>query len=99
MAFEGWPVEAIEFFDRLEGDNTKVFWTEHKQVYEECVKAPMVELLAELERRYGAGKVFRPYRDVRFSKDKTSHSLDKAMLTDFYLHFDHTRATAQSNNQ
>ncbi len=34
MAFKGWPVEAIEFFERLEDDNTKAFWTEQKHVYE-----------------------------------------------------------------
>ena len=74
MAFEGWPVEAIEFYERLEDDNTKAFWTEHKDVYEQSVKAPMEALLAELEPRFGAGKVFRPYRDVRFSKEKTPYN-------------------------
>ena len=78
MAFEGWPVEAIEFYERLEDDNTKVFWTEHKDVYEQCVKAPMEALLAELRPRYGAGKIFRPYRDVRFSKDKTPYKTNIA---------------------
>ena len=73
MTFSGWPVEAIEFFERLEDDNTKVFWTEHKAVYDESVRAPMEELLAELRRRCGEGKIFRPYRDVRFSKDKTPY--------------------------
>ena len=78
MTFEGWPVEAIEFFERLEDDNTKTFWTEHKAVYEQCVKAPMVALLAELENRFGEGKVFRPYRDVRFSKDKSPYKTNIA---------------------
>ena len=78
MAFQGWPVEAIEFFERLEDDNTKTFWTEQKAVYEQSVKAPMVALLAELENRYGEGKVFRPYRDVRFSKDKSPYKTNIA---------------------
>lgn len=78
MAFEGWPVEAIEFFEQLEGDNTKAFWTDNKHIYEECVKAPMLELLAELEPRGGAGKVFRPNRDVRFSKDKSPYKTNIA---------------------
>jgi len=78
MGFDGWPVEAIEFFERLEDDNTKVFWTEHKPVYEESVKAPMEELLADLRRRFGEGKIFRPYRDVRFSKDKTPYKTNIA---------------------
>lgn len=82
MAFEGWPVEAIEFFEQLEDDNTKAFWTEHKHVYEECVKAPMVALVGELEKRCGPGKVFRPYRDVRFSKDKTPYKTNIAATMD-----------------
>ena len=48
MAFHGWPVEAVEFYEGLEADNTKTYWQEHKSVYERCVKAPMDELLAEL---------------------------------------------------
>ena len=78
MGFDGWPVEAIEFFERLEDDNTKTFWTEHKHVYEESVRAPMAALLAELEPRCGEGKIFRPYRDVRFSKDKTPYKTNIA---------------------
>ena len=78
MTFSGWPVEAIEFFERLEDDNTKVFWTEHKAVYDESVRAPMEELLAALRTRGGEGKIFRPYRDVRFSRDKTPYKTNIA---------------------
>ena len=78
MTFAGWPVEAIEFFEDLEADNTKAFWTEHKQVYDDAVKAPMEALLSELEGRYGEGKIFRPHRDVRFSKDKTPYKTNIA---------------------
>jgi uncharacterized protein (TIGR02453 family) len=73
MAFRGWPAEAIEFFEGLEADNTKAYWQDHKPVYEKQVRAPMDELLAELEPEFGQGKVFRPYRDVRFSKDKSPY--------------------------
>jgi uncharacterized protein (TIGR02453 family) len=73
MAFRGWPAEAIEFYEGLEADNTRAYWTDHKQEYEELVKAPMLELLAELEADFGAGKIFRPYRDVRFSRDKSPY--------------------------
>jgi uncharacterized protein (TIGR02453 family) len=78
MAFKGWPVEAVEFYEGLEADNTKTYWQEHKSVYERCVKGPMEELLAELADDYGAGRVFRPYRDVRFSQDKTPYKLNCA---------------------
>ncbi len=73
MAFRGWPIEAVEFYEGLEADNSKVFWQEHKTVYERQVKAPMEELLTELADEFGEGKLFRPYRDVRFSADKTPY--------------------------
>ena len=71
MAFTGWPAEALEFYEGLEADNTKTYWNEHKSDWEQHVKAPMQALLDELAPQYGEGKIFRPYRDVRFSKDKS----------------------------
>ena len=38
----------------------------------------MEELLAELADEFGAGKIFRPYRDVRFSADKTPYKTNCA---------------------
>jgi uncharacterized protein (TIGR02453 family) len=78
MTFKGWPVEAVEFYEGLEADNTKTYWHGHKQVYEQDVKAPMEALLAELEADFGAARVFRPNRDTRFSKDKTPYKLNCA---------------------
>lgn len=73
MAFRGWPIEAVEFYDGLLADNSRVYWQDHKHVYEECVLAPMAALLEDLEPEFGEGKVFRPYRDTRFSKDKSPY--------------------------
>ena len=73
MSFRGWPAEAIEFYEGLEADNSKTYWTENKSVYERFVLQPMTELLAELTPEFGASKLFRPYRDVRFSADKTPY--------------------------
>ena len=73
MTFTGFPKEALDFYDDLELDNTKSYWTAHKDVYETCVKAPMIELTGALEEEFGPAKVFRPYRDVRFAKDKTPY--------------------------
>jgi uncharacterized protein (TIGR02453 family) len=72
-AFEGFPVAALDFYDDLEMDNTKSFWTAHKEVYDAAVKRPMDALVAALEPEFGKAKVFRPYRDVRFAKDKTPY--------------------------
>ena len=46
----------------------------------------MQALLADLEDEFGPGKVFRPYRDVRFSADKTPYKLTcAAHLTGGYV--------------
>lgn len=73
MTFEGFPVAALDFYDDLEMDNTKSFWTAHKDVYEAAVKRPMDALVTALEPEFGKAKVFRPHRDVRFAKDKTPY--------------------------
>jgi uncharacterized protein (TIGR02453 family) len=73
MAFRGWPVEAVEFYEGLLADNSKAYWQENTDVYERDVRAPMDELVAELAPEFGEGRVFRPYRDVRFSRDKSPY--------------------------
>lgn len=71
--FSGFPEQALVFYEGLQADNTKAYWSDHKATYDACVKAPMEALLAELEPEFGPAKFFRPYRDVRFSKDKTPY--------------------------
>lgn len=76
-AFTGFPVAALDFYDDLEVDNTKGFWEKHKAVYNDAVKAPMTALCQALVPEFApdgqSSKVFRPYRDVRFAKDKTPY--------------------------
>ncbi|GAA1926835.1 DUF2461 domain-containing protein [Nocardioides marmoribigeumensis] len=71
--FTGFPVAALDFYDDLEVDNTKSFWEAHRTTYDEAVRVPMAALCAALEPEFGEAKVFRPYRDVRFAKDKTPY--------------------------
>jgi uncharacterized protein (TIGR02453 family) len=86
MAFKGWPVEALEFFEELEEDNSKSHWQRNKNVYDTIVRAPMEELLAELGSEWGETRIFRPYRDVRFTKDKSPYKTAiGAMLGDGYV--------------
>lgn len=73
MAFSGWTAAALSFYEGLEADNSKAYWTAHKADYQALVLRPMEELLDELGAEFGAGKVFRPYRDIRFSSDKTPY--------------------------
>jgi uncharacterized protein (TIGR02453 family) len=73
MAFGGWPAEALAFYAGLEDDNSKEYWTSRKAAYQEKVLRPMEELLEELAPQFGEPKIFRPYRDIRFSRDKTPY--------------------------
>lgn len=71
---EGMPL----FFEGLEADNSKAYWNDHRALYEEQVRAPMLALLAALEPEFGSTKMFRPYRDVRFSREKTPYKTHAA---------------------
>jgi uncharacterized protein (TIGR02453 family) len=73
VSFTGFPDEGLVFYEGLEADNSKTFWTAHKAQYDSYVRAPMLTLLEELGAEFGTAKVFRPYRDVRFSHDKTPY--------------------------
>jgi uncharacterized protein (TIGR02453 family) len=72
-SFSGFTEHALDFYDDLEMDNTRSFWEAHKHVYDEHVRAPMTALATALAQEFGAAKVFRPDRDVRFAKDKTPY--------------------------
>lgn len=77
MTFTGFGEYAVEFFDGLLADNSKAYWQDNQQTYLRDVRGPMEALLAELEPEFapgfGTGKVFRPYRDVRFARDKSPY--------------------------
>src|SRR3954463_12174393 len=79
--FAGFSVAALDFYDDLEVDNTKSYWEKHKATYDEAVKAPMVALVSALAPEFALDrqsyKVFRPYRDVRFAKDKTPYKTNQ----------------------
>jgi uncharacterized protein (TIGR02453 family) len=78
--FVGMPDEGLAFLEDLEERNTKDFFDANKAVFTERVQAPfaaLVEAAAARLRRsvpgIGQPKVFRIYRDLRFSKDKTPY--------------------------
>jgi uncharacterized protein (TIGR02453 family) len=78
--FAGFPEQALDFYEGLEADNTKAYWTEHRPTYERCVRAPLLALCAVLEPEFGPAKLFRPYRDVRFSADKSPYKTAQGAL-------------------
>lgn len=79
MAFAGFGPDVAAFYAALEDRNTREWWTEHRAVYDEQVAGPVRELAVELAAEFGPVKVFRPYRDVRFSADKTPYKTEAGM--------------------
>lgn len=78
--FETLVPDARAFLGELAKNNTRTWFNEHKAQYETDLKAPALALLdvvaADLEKQTGTPmttKLFRPHRDVRFSKDKTPY--------------------------
>jgi len=78
--FTGFPEAALDFYEDLETDNSRSFWTAHLDVYEASVRTPMKELADALAPQFGDAKVFRPHRDVRFSKDKSPYKTYQDMF-------------------
>jgi uncharacterized protein (TIGR02453 family) len=70
-AFAGLPEEGFAFYAALATNNTREWWHAHKGEYEATVREPLTALVDALADEFGEAKVFRPYRNTRFSKDKT----------------------------
>ncbi|MEU7830874.1 MULTISPECIES: DUF2461 domain-containing protein [unclassified Nonomuraea] len=82
MGFTGFPDEAFVFYEGLEADNSKTYFTRHKHFYEDAVRAPMLALTEELAAEFGQAQLFRPYRDVRFAKDKSPYKTHQGAFVD-----------------
>ena len=79
MTFNGIPVEALDFYEDLEADNSKSFWSRNKSVYERSVREPLRALADMLAPEFGPVHFFRPYRDVRFAKDKSPYKTQQGV--------------------
>ena len=81
--FTGFPAEAMTFLRGLNENNNREWFQAHKPVFEAKVKAPMLELIGELNSALvgfapdyvtdPAKAYYRIYRDTRFSPDKTPY--------------------------
>mmetsp|Transcript_3942 Transcript_3942/g.14318 ORF Transcript_3942/g.14318 Transcript_3942/m.14318 type:complete len:227 (-) Transcript_3942:231-911(-) len=94
------PRETFSFLNRLHENNNREWFTEHKKEFKEIekeVKQFYNQLGSELGKHDKIDKVklFRIYRDVRFSKDKTPykthfggsfHRVKPALRGGYYLH-------------
>jgi uncharacterized protein (TIGR02453 family) len=81
-AFTGFADTQGKFFKALAKKNERAWFVAHKEEYERGWNAPMKELLEELREKVDPSyrraeldrpKVFRIFRDVRFSKDKSPY--------------------------
>jgi len=102
----------IDFLEKLKNNNDKNWFADHKQEYEELVRTPTLAFIEQMDQwirlispHYEAiskkvgGSMMRPYRDVRFSKDKSPyktnvgiqfrHEIGKDVhAPGFYLHIE-----------
>ena len=88
--------ELFEFLVELQANNNREWFGEHKERYERHVKQPLLDFIEDFEpylqsiskhfvadARANGGSMFRIYRDVRFSKDKSPYKTQAA------VHFRH----------
>jgi len=82
-AFRGFPAEGMNFFRSLKRNNRREWFQPRKHIYEEQVRAPMMELVAAVNAammrfapdyvREPREAIYRIYRDTRFSPNKTPY--------------------------
>jgi uncharacterized protein (TIGR02453 family) len=105
--FPGFPPEALTFFRGLARNNDREWFQPRKETFEAKVKAPMIALVEELNSEFGKfapdyindpkKAVYRIYRDIRFSSDKSPYKThlaavfprrggDKGSSPGFYFH-------------
>ena len=105
--FVGFPESGLSFLRRLKRNNNREWFQAHKSEFEESLLRPMQSLVAELRdilapvapsvRIDPKKSIFRIYRDIRFSQDKSPYkthlaasfeneSVSRAEAPCFYLH-------------
>ena len=87
MDFQGFPSDALRFFELLAENNNKAWFEEHRDAYIEVIQRPAVEFVLAVGVRLkefvpgvqvdtsvnGSGVLLRMNRDTRFSKDKSPY--------------------------
>lgn len=87
-SFEGFRPAAITFLRGLKKNNRKEWFEEHRDDYEREIKLPLLALIEDVDVRLAEfapeiigsprKSMFRIYRDVRFSKDKSPYKTHAA---------------------
>ncbi len=89
---------VFSFLKELDANNNKQWWEENKERYGETIREPALDFIEDFGRelnkiaphfladpRANGGSLMRPYRDIRFSKDKTPYK------TNVGIQFRHAR--------
>lgn len=94
---------TLRFFRELKRHNAKVWFEAHRDEYEQSVRDPMRVLIEDLDVRFARfapeiigdpkRSMFRIYRDIRFSKDKSPYKTHAACW------FRHRDADASVGNE
>lgn len=92
MSFTGLPKDFFDFFVELKENNNRAWFEDNKPRYQESVQEPLLCFVEDMaprlkkiskhfvaDPRKNRGSVFRIYRDVRFSKDKTPYKTHGAI--------------------
>jgi len=86
MSFDGLPADYFRFFKELSASNNREWFEDNKPRFRDSVQAPLVSFVEAMaprlkkisrhfvaDPRLNGGSIFRIYKDVRFSKDKTPY--------------------------
>jgi uncharacterized protein (TIGR02453 family) len=80
VTFSGFGRGALVFFTDLAANNSRDWWHANRSRYDDEVRQPLEDLLADLAPEFGEAKVFRPNRDTRFSADKSPYKTNAAAV-------------------
>jgi uncharacterized protein (TIGR02453 family) len=107
-SFDGFSPEGLRFLTQLKRNNRRPWFLKNKETYEQQIKAPMIQLVQALNRELQSfapemvtepkRAIYRIYRDIRFSKDKSPYKthvsalfaprgFEKHACAGFYFHF------------
>lgn len=92
-SFDGFPTTTLQFFANLKANNNREWFNEHRTTFDRDVIEPAQAFILTLggllqtlhpgfgfdTRTNGSGSLFRIYRDIRFSKDKTPYKTHLGM--------------------
>lgn len=111
MKFNGFSKKGIEFLEELGENNAKVWFEDNRHIWKQYINEPNIDFVEDMGETLQilvptikaqakvSGSLFKIYRDVRFSKDKTPMKSKIGLLfwqglghrmqsSSFYMHYD-----------